>query len=50
MRRWLLLAWATLPFSADAIVIRSDVDDSAYRVPASAFPALADLPGRATAS
>ncbi|MDT3554908.1 trypsin-like serine protease [Stenotrophomonas maltophilia group sp. msm1] len=45
MRRWLLLAWATLPFSADAIVIRSDVDDSAYRVPASAFPALADLPG-----
>ncbi|HCR32216.1 MAG TPA: trypsin [Stenotrophomonas sp.] len=45
MHRWLLLALATLPFTAGAIVIRSDVDDSAYRVPASAFPALADMPG-----
>ncbi|WP_313143088.1 trypsin-like serine protease [Stenotrophomonas sp.] len=45
MRRWLLLVLATLPFAAGAIVIRSDVDDSAYRIPPSAFPALADLPG-----
>lgn len=45
MRHWLLLALAALPLSAGAIVIRSDVDDSAYRIPASAFPALADMPG-----
>ncbi|GEM_PF-4023564 len=49
MHRWLLLAIATLPFTAGAIVIRSDVDDSAYRVAASAFPALADMPGEGTA-
>ncbi len=45
MQRWLLLALATLPFTAGAIVIRSDVDESAYRIPACAFPALADMPG-----
>ncbi|HYQ21901.1 S1 family peptidase [Stenotrophomonas sp.] len=45
MHRWLLLALATLPFAAGAIVIRSDVDDSAYRIPASTVPALADMPG-----
>jgi len=45
MQRWILLALATLPFTAGAIVIRSDVDESAYRIPASAFPALADMPG-----
>jgi hypothetical protein len=32
-------------FSASAIVIRDDVDDSKYRVPASEFPALVDMPG-----
>lgn len=37
-----LLAVAT---SAGAVVIRSDVDDARYRIPASAIPALADLPG-----
>jgi len=36
-----LLVTAT---AANAIVIRSDVPDSKYQVPASAFPALADLP------
>ncbi len=28
-----------------AVVIRADVDDAKYRVPASAFPALVDMPG-----
>lgn len=31
--------------TASAIIIRSDVDDAKYRIPASAFPALADMPG-----
>lgn len=38
----LLLA---VPSVAGAIVIRDDVDDARYRIPASALPALADLPG-----
>ncbi|MGN6519973.1 MAG: S1 family peptidase [Dokdonella sp.] len=38
----LLLAAAS---TADAVVIRHDVDDSGYRVPASEFPALVDMPG-----
>ena len=46
MIRFLLL---TLLFavssSASAIVIRHDVEDSKYRIPASEFPALVDLPG-----
>lgn len=33
-----------MPAVADAIVIRDDVPDTKYRVAASAFPALADLP------
>lgn len=37
----LLLA---LSSAANAIVIRHDVDDSAYRIPASEFPALVDMP------
>lgn len=37
----LLLA---LPSTADAIVIRHDVDDAEYRVPSSEFPALVDMP------
>lgn len=42
-----LLATLLLAVSstASAIVIRDDVDDSAYRIEASAFPALADMPG-----
>jgi hypothetical protein len=45
MSRLLLLALLAVSFSASAIVIRDDVDDSKYRVPASEFPALVDLPG-----
>lgn len=45
MPRLLLLALLVVSFSTSAIVIRDDVDDSKYRVPASEFPALADLPG-----
>ena len=45
MPRLLLLALLVVSFSASAIVIRDDVDDSKYRVPASELPALVDLPG-----
>lgn len=45
MTRLLLLALLVVSFSASAIVIRDDVDDSKYRVPASEFPALVDMPG-----
>ena len=37
----LLAAWS----AASAVVIRHDVDDSNYRIPASEFPALVDMPG-----
>jgi hypothetical protein len=40
-----LLALLVVSFSASAIVVRDDVDDSKYRVPASEFPALVDMPG-----
>lgn len=39
-----MLAFLLVTAGANAIVIRSDVPDSKYLVPASAFPALADLP------
>lgn len=45
MPRLLFLALLIMSFSASAIVIRDDVDDSQYRVPASEFPALVDMPG-----
>jgi hypothetical protein len=45
MTRLVLLALLAVSSSAGAIVIRDDVEDSTYRVPASEFPALADLPG-----
>lgn len=45
MTRLLLLALLIVTFSASAIVIRDDVDDTKYRVPASEFPALVDMPG-----
>lgn len=45
MARRLLLALLVVSSSASAIVIRDDVDDSKYRVPASEFPALVDMPG-----
>lgn len=45
MHRLLFLPLFALSLAANAIVIRDDVDDSKYRVPASELPALADLPG-----
>jgi len=42
--RYLLLAFVLVAAAANAVVIRSDVPDARYRVPDSAFPALADLP------
>lgn len=44
MIRFLLLALLVASSTASAVVIRDDVDDSKYRVPASEFPALVDLP------
>lgn len=43
--RLLLLALLAVSSAASAIVIRHDLDDSQYRVPASELPALVDLPG-----
>lgn len=45
MPRILLFTLLVVSFSASAIVIRHDVDDSKYRVQATEFPALADMPG-----
>lgn len=45
MTRLLLLVLLVTSFGASAIVIRDDVDDSKYRVSASEFPALVDMPG-----
>ncbi len=43
--KWLIVVLLLLiPTTADAIVIRDDVPDTNYRVAASAFPALVDLP------
>lgn len=45
MNRYVLLVLLAISSTASAVVIRSDVDDAKYRVPASVFPALADMPG-----
>lgn len=45
MRRHLLLVLLAISTSANAVVIRNDVADARYRVPASAFPALVDMSG-----
>ena len=45
MTRVLLLTLLITSTSASAIVIRDDVEDARYRVSASEFPALADMPG-----
>jgi len=45
MTRLLPLALLVFSFNVNAIVIRSDVDDSKYRVLASELPALVDMPG-----
>jgi hypothetical protein len=39
-----MFAFVLVTAGANAVVIRSDVPDSKYRVPANAMPALADLP------
>lgn len=44
MFRVLLCTVLLVSFSVSAIVIRHDVDDKKYRIPATEFPALADLP------
>lgn len=45
MIRTLLLTLSfSLSFTAGAVVVRHDADDSKYRVPASEFPSLADMP------
>lgn len=41
----LLLFLLAVSTGANAVVIRHDVDDAKYRIPPSAFPALADMPG-----
>ena len=43
--RGILIASLLLSFDARAVVIRDDVPDREYRMAASDFPALADLPG-----
>lgn len=43
--RSVLIALLLLSLDAGAIVIRDDVPDREYRMAASDFPALADLPG-----
>ncbi len=45
MTRLFFLILLAVSSSASAIVIRDDVDDSKYRIPASEFLALVDLPG-----
>ena len=45
MTRLCLLALLVMSFSSSAIVIRHDVEDAKYRIPASEFPALVDMPG-----
>lgn len=45
MTRFSLLILLAVSSTASAIVIRHDVDDSKYRIPASEFPALVDMPG-----
>lgn len=43
--RWsLVFCLLAVSTTAGAVITRADVDDAKYRVPASAFPALADLP------
>ncbi len=43
--RLLLFLLLAVSSTASAIVVRDDVDDARYRMPASGFPALVDMPG-----
>jgi hypothetical protein len=44
--KWILaVCLLVVSATAGAVVVRADVDDAKYRIPASDFPALVDLPG-----
>ncbi|MFC4876153.1 S1 family peptidase [Microbulbifer halophilus] len=45
MKKCFFLALFAVSFTTSAIVIRDDVEDEQYQVPASTLPALADFPG-----
>lgn len=45
LKEYLFLALFAVSSTASAIIIRDDIDDEKYQVPASALPALADFPG-----
>lgn len=45
LRALCLFGLVATAFVASAVVIRHDVEDARYRIPASEFPALADMPG-----
>lgn len=45
LQRILLSILCIVPFTASAVVIRHDVEDAQYRVPAAEYPFLVDLPG-----
>ncbi|MFA8518897.1 trypsin-like serine protease, partial [Xanthomonas campestris pv. campestris] len=45
MKMQLLIGLFIMPFAASAVVIRSDIDGSKYRIDPSEFRALADMPG-----
>lgn len=45
MKWGLVFCFLAVSTAAGAVVIRADLDDARYRVPASAFPALVDMPG-----
>jgi hypothetical protein len=47
MNRTLALLLLAISSTSSAVVIRHDVDDAKYQVPASEFPALVDFPGEA---
>lgn len=45
MKEYLFMALLAMSSTASAIIIRDDIDDERYQIPASALPALADFPG-----
>lgn len=45
MKCYLILTLLAISATGNAIVIRADVADANYRIPASTFPALVDMPG-----
>ncbi|WP_237057075.1 S1 family peptidase [Microbulbifer sediminum] len=45
MKRYLFLALFAVSSAASAIIIRDDIEDEKYQIPASEIPVLADFPG-----